>query len=822
MAILAVNLFDPNKMKDLKFVCIHGHFYQPPRENAWLEVVEMQDSASPFHDWNERINFECYAPNTAARLLDEQQMIIGISNNYSRISFNFGPTLLSWMEKADPATYQAILQADKDSLVYFKGHGSAMAQVYSHLIMPLAPRRDKETQVRWGIHDFATRFGRKPEGMWLAETAADTESLEVLAENGIKFTVLAPRQGKAIRKIGSSDWEELAHDSIDPRRAYLCKLPSGKEISLFFYDGNIAQGVAFKGLLNDGRSFADAFINAFEDIPDPQLIHIATDGESYGHHHRYGEMALSACLDNIQNHEDIKLTNYSQFLELFPPTWEVQIHENSSWSCVHGVERWRSNCGCNSGGRSDWNQEWRGPLRDALDWLRDELVPLYLKHTKALLYDPWAARNGYITAFMDRSDASIEQFIERYARKTLLEDEKITLLRMMEMQRHAMLMYTSCGWFFDEVSGLETDQILQYANRAIHYAEQISGFDFHDEFVRRLEKVPSNYFPNGATSYRKNVIPARLDLARVGMHFAASSLFEEYPEDLEIFNYWAKSEVFDRYEAGKLKIVIGRTTVRSKATHSEKLFNFAVLYLGQQNLIGHISVDMSRERYAEMAEEIIPAFNNTDLGQVVGIMQDYFGSDRFTYWHLFRDEKRKILGEIMGRSLLQAETVFREIFNDNYQLMIGIQSSNIPLPDTFTSAVKFILNNDFYGVFTNGHSLNNRELQHLSDEFEKWDVKLTNRSSLKLVVAERLYQEIQKVEQEGPIAVDRLHHLNRTLEILQKMPIELNIWKTQNLYYSLLLTLPKTNFPVQWHANWQRLGELLNVKVRSMIFEISK
>jgi hypothetical protein len=231
---------------------------------------------------------------------------------------------------------------------------------------------------------------------------------------------------------------------------------------------------------------------------------------------------------------------------------------------------------------------------------------------------------------------------------------------------------------------------------------------------------------------------------------------------------------------------------------------------------------MTRERYDEMANELIPAFKNTDLGQVVGIMQDYFGSDRFTYWHLFRDEKRKILGGIMGRSLLQAETVFREIFNDNYQLMIGIQSSNIPLPDTFTSAVKFILNHDLNNMFVNGGPLNIRELQHLSDEFEKWDVKLTNRSSLKLAIAERLYQEIKQVEIEGVIAVDRLHNLNRTLEILKKMPIELNIWKTQNLYFSLLLTLPKTNFPAQWHANWQHLGELLGIKVRSMIFEINR
>ena len=806
-------VFDPNKMKKEKYVCIHGHFYQPPRENAWLESVESQDSAAPFHDWNERINFECYAPNTAARLMDNEQQIINIINNYSRISFNFGPTLLSWMEKADPATYQAIINADKESRLLLGGRGSAMAQAYGHLILPLANRRDKETQVIWGIRDFEYRFGRKPEGMWLAETAADTETLEVLAENDIKFTVLAPRQGKAIRKLGAEVWENIPSDSIDPRRAYLCKLPSGKSINLFFYHGGVAQDVAFKGLLNDGINFANSLSGSFENIETPQLIHVATDGESYGHHHRYGEMALASCLDHLDKNTDIQVTNYSAFLAKYPPQWEAQIHENSSWSCVHGIERWRSNCGCNTGGRPDWNQNWRGPLRDTLNWLRDKLIPIYETQTASLLKDPWAARNDYVQVVLQRGNEEVlKQFFKAHASKNLSESEEILLLRLMEMQRQAMQMFTSCGWFFDEISGLETDQILQYANRAIHYAEQVAGIQLHEEFLSHLEKAPSNFYENGASSYRKNVIPARVDLARVGMHYAASSLFEEYPEKLEIFNYEMNSEEFQRFEGGNQKIAFGRTTVRSKVTLSEKPFSFAVLYLGQQNIIGHISVDMPKADFDAMGEKLLPAFNQTDLGAVVGVMQDYFGSDRFTYWHLFNDEKRKILGEISERSLHATETVFREIYNDNYQLMTGIQLSNIPVPETYLSAVKFILNHDLSDMFFNGNTINIRTLKRLIREFKKWGVKFTNKSSLRLTISERVYHELQLVLQEKEKALERLRVLNQAMECLKEIEIELNTWKSQNLYFSASRQMKRMHYSVIWWAEWTKLGKHLGVK----------
>ncbi|HET8916453.1 MAG TPA: glycoside hydrolase, partial [Candidatus Binatia bacterium] len=357
-----------------RYICIHGHFYQPPRENPWLESVELQDSAYPYHDWNERVTAECYAPNSVSRILDGDNQIIQLVNNYSKISFNFGPTLLAWLEAKAPDVYDAILEADRESQKNFSGHGSALAQVYNHMILPLANARDRRTQILWGIRDFQRRFKRLPEGMWLPETAVDIESLEILAELGIRFTILAPHQADRVRPIGGRVWHDVSGSRIDPTQAYEQRLPSGRKIALFFYDGPIARAVAFEGLLSSGEHLANRLVGAFDDGRNrPQLVHIATDGESYGHHHRFGDMALAYALNTIESNQLAQLTNYGEYLERHLPTHQVEIIEKTSWSCFHGIDRWWSNCGCNSGGRPGWNQEWRTPLRGALDTLRDSL-----------------------------------------------------------------------------------------------------------------------------------------------------------------------------------------------------------------------------------------------------------------------------------------------------------------------------------------------------------------------------------------------------------------------------------------------------------------
>ncbi len=476
-----------------RYICIHGHFYQPPRENPWLDEIERQESAYPFHDWNERITVECYAPNTAAPILGEHEDVVRVLNTYAWISFNMGPTLLSWLERKAPETYLAILEADRESQQRFDGHGSALAQCYNHMIMPLANRRDKYTQVSWGIRDFEYRFQRRPEGIWLPETAVDLETLEILAEQGITFTLLSPYQAARVRAPGEACWWDVTGARIDPTRPYIQRLPSGREIALFFYDGSASQGVAFEGLLHSGERFAQRLAGIFADYRDwPQLAHIATDGESYGHHHRHGEMALAYALHSIETHHLARITNYGEYLAKHPPSWEVDILENSSWSCAHGVGRWREDCGCSLGSPPDWNQAWRAPLRRALDWLRDE-VAWHFEHLGCTwLQDPWAARDDYIQVVLDRSADSVGTFLQRHEVRPLDLHEIDQALKLLELQRQAMLMYTSCGWFFDDVSGIETVQILRYAGRVIQLAEGLFGENLEPTFLRMLRQARSN------------------------------------------------------------------------------------------------------------------------------------------------------------------------------------------------------------------------------------------------------------------------------------------------------------------------------------------
>ena len=439
-------------------------------------------------------------------------------NNYSKMSFNFGPTLLSWMETHHPEVYGAIIDTDKETRRSFSGHGSAIAQVYNHMIMPLANRRDKKTQVRWGVADFESRFGRRPEGMWLPETAVDLETLDALAEASIEFTLLAPHQAAMVRRIGEEEWYNVEGGRIDTRRPYLCSLPSGRSISVFFYDRLISHAVAFEGLLNNGEAFAKRLVAGFTDEEGAQLVNIATDGETYGHHHRHGNMALAYCLDHIESNKPARMTNYGEFLERSPPRFEVRIVENTSWSCAHGVERWRSNCGCSSQQAAGSSQAWRRPLRDAMNWLRDELATLYETEASKHLLNPWNARDEYISVVLEQREGSANRFVSGHLKTGRLQDRKKSVLDLLEMQRYAMLMFTSCGWFWDEVSRIETVQILRYAARAMQLARAVTGADLEPQFVRMIEAAPSGNprLLNGGGVYRILVKPAVVE--NVGRH----------------------------------------------------------------------------------------------------------------------------------------------------------------------------------------------------------------------------------------------------------------------------------------------------------------
>jgi alpha-amylase/alpha-mannosidase (GH57 family) len=771
----------------MRYVCVHGHFYQPPRENPSLEAIELQDSAYPYHDWNERITAECYAPNATSRILDNEQRIIKLVNNYGMISFNFGPTLLSWLEAKAPRVYAALQEADKLSSHKFGGHGSAVAQAYNHMILPLANRRDKVTQVKWGIADFEHRFKRRPEGMWMPETAVNTETLEVLAENGILYTIMAPRQAKRVRRKGGRSWKDVSGDRIDPSRAYLVNLPSKKTISVFFYDGPISQGVAFEGLLNDGKRFADRLISGFSDARTwPQLSHIATDGESYGHHHRFGEMALTYALQRIENEKLAELTNYGQFLERYPADHFVEIVENSSWSCVHGVERWRSNCGCNSGGHAGWNQEWRAPLRAALDWLRDKVNPVFEEKAAPLLKNPWDARDEYIQVILNRSDASVEAFFSKHATHPLSLEEQVAALKLLEMQRHAMLMYTSCGWFFDELSGLETVQVIHYAGRVVEMAKAFIGAEIEPEFLEHLRQAKSNLpeHGDGAQIYEKWVKPAAVDIEKLAGHYAISSLFENYGEKTGIYCYDVDREQYSLEAEGKLRLATGRARFSSEVTRESATMSFGVLHLGDHNVTGGVRHSDEPQPYEELKARLIDCFSKADTAAVIRILDEEFHEHSYSLSSLFRDEQRKIVGLLLNDSLTSAAAAYRNIYENQAPLIRFLNSLNIPVPAAFKAAADVAINSQLRQAFERP-DLDADNIQSYLKEAAASRVSLDT-TTLEFTIRKRLEEQAARFA-EHPDDMENLQRFRKQLELAQTLPFPVTLWEVQNISYAPLM-----------------------------------
>ena len=495
-----------------KFICIHGHFYQPPRENPWTGEVDAEESAKPFHDWNERITQECYEANTQAALLNPKGEVAARINNFSKISFDIGPTLLGWLRRKSPATYQAIVAADHQSVLKRSGHGNAMAQVYNHLIMPLASRRDKITQVVWGIKDFEFNYGRRPEGMWLSETAVDRETLNVLADHGIRFTVLAPHQAWRARHVGfGTRWQYIRNEAIDTKHPYRILLDQGRHFHIYFYDAPISRAIAFQGLLNSGDQLAQRLLNAFSYRDRDQLVSTATDGESFGHHHRFGEMAVAYGLKKVEDHRLARLTNFGEFLERHGSFWEADIYEKSSWSCPHGVERWRSDCGCRIHSAAGWNQAWRAVLREAFDFVKEIADEVFEVQTDAWLKDPWEARNDYIIVLLNDSIKERKKFLSKHTQKHVPREEEGKLWNLFEAQRYSMYMYTSCGWFFDDISGLEAVQVMKFALRVIELVQPYYKKDIEGAFNKLLSAAKSNIpeMGSGADIFNKFVKPVR-------------------------------------------------------------------------------------------------------------------------------------------------------------------------------------------------------------------------------------------------------------------------------------------------------------------------
>ena len=671
-------------------IVIHGHFYQPPRENPWLEAVEVQDSAAPFHDWNTRITAECYAPNTAARRVDQANRILDIVDNFERISFDVGPTLFAWLEREAPAVARAIVSADRASVAARGGHGNAFAQVYNHQIMPLASRADKITQVQWGLADFRRRFGREAEGLWLPETAADDETLEVLAEAGVKFTILAPGQAHRVRLLAGGAWQEVGA-AVDPSRPYQWRGPRGLTLALFFYDGPISRAIAFEHVLERGEKLAARLTAAFSaERNGPQLVHCATDGESYGHHFRFGEMALASALEQLAGDDTVELTNYGAFLAAHPPTWEAQIQQGSSWSCAHGVERWRADCGCRV--RADWHQRWRAPLREALDWLRDLVDPFYAARAGVWLRDPWAARDAYVGVVLDRSPAELDAFLHEHQRVPLDAAARLETRRLLELQRNRMLMYTSCGWFFDEISGLEPVQVLRYAAMALQYLRDLGGGHHEPEFEKRLSAAPSNVaeYGDGGEVYRRLVMPTVVDLRRVVAHYAITDLFEDHPDDAAVHAYRVARLDQARDAYGGTTLRIAHVRVQSQITGEAWEAMYALLHFGGHDVTCALRAWEGRAAYDRMKEDLLRRFAHHSLADMVRGLDEFFPAE-FALPHLFLDERRQVLARVIASVLDKHEETYRRIWEENHKLVRYLRQADAPIPEALAIVARHVL-----------------------------------------------------------------------------------------------------------------------------------
>jgi len=830
-----------------RYLCIHGHFYQPPRENPWLETVETEDSAAPYHDWNERITAECYAPNGASRIVNGENQIIRIMNNYSRISFNFGPTLLSWLEENAPRTYRMIRDADRQSMLRYGGHGSAMAQVYNHVIMPLANTRDRITQIRWGIADFKHRFGRAPEGMWLSETAVDTETLDLLAQNGILFTVLAPHQCARVRERAENTlqpvldrldgavarWTETPNASVHPNHPYLVRLKEGRSITVFFYNGPQSRAIAFEGVLNNGENYAWRLARGFDPSdPDPQIVHVATDGESYGHHHRHGEMALSYALRFTEDKKLAQWINYGQFLAQFPPRWEAEIVDNTSWSCAHGIERWRSDCGCN-GGRQGWNQRWRAPLRAALDWLRDTVTPLSEKTAIGLLKDVWAARDAYISVILaggsSGAEEAIDQFFAAHAQRPLSPEERSLVLKMMEMQRHTQLMYTSCGWFFDDISGIETVQVMAYAARALRLAADIFGLNctlLEWQFIERLRQAKCNspQWKDGGDIYKRLVKPQEVNLEQVAAHYAISSVFGSFPDEAVLFCYTIRRLDYENVTSGRARLAIGRCRISSNLTEETEEVCFAALHFGDHNVTAAVerSTPQDLTAFDDLKQKCSAAVTQANLPEVVRLIDSFFGGSPYSLASLFKDDQRRILRFILNSTLSEVEDSLVKIYEEHASLLHFLNASGLPKPPALTMAAGFAINAGLRRALEE-EPIDLPRVRSLIS-LAKSDGVVLESHALRYLTDQHMKRAMVRL-QSKPLEPESLEHALTLARTLRELPFELNLWQAQNIWYDTLIKANRFLLGVEasaaerWRENFLELGRQLSIAVAQLVVE---
>ena len=815
---------DPLKTATGVYVTVHGHFYQPPRENPYLDAIERQPSASPFHDWNERIHHECYRPNAFARILNDYADVVGIVNNYEYLSFNIGATLMSWLERYDVEVYQKILEADRKSAERLNGHGNAIAQVYNHIIMPLANERDKYTQIRWGIEDFRSRFGRMPEGMWLAETAVDYPTLEVLVAEGIKFIILAPSQAERCRMIPTDEqpvtqWLEVGGSQIDPTRPYRCYLKptlSNSDplstsstfasnddttdtpyIDIFFYDGPISRDMGFNDVLSSSHHLVGRIGQAVRGDNRPsQLISVATDGETFGHHKGGTEKCLAYAFTEEFRSRGWTVTNFAHYLSINPPSWEVELKPVTAWSCAHGVDRWQEDCGCGGGG--SWNQKWRRPLRNALNWVRDQLVPIFEETGRKFFRDPWLARDEYIKVVRDRSPANIDRFLTRHRVRKLSPAEQIDALRLLEMQRHALLMYTSCGWFFEELSRPEGVQILRYASRAIELAGDVAGVQLEKGFLKRLGMAPSNveFFKHGAEVYRQLVLSAQISFKQVAAQYAISSLFTTYPQQQRLYCYDVHQLDYQLQRMGSLTVAVGQVRMVSEITWESEHLVFAVLHLGGWDFHCCIQTFAGRRAYSQLKDKVFASLKQASAAHAILAMSELFGNQSFSLQNLFAEERHRIMRLLSQETLARLDKLYAQVYRDNYGVLMAFQRDELPVPQELQVAAEVALGHRFLKSLRaleqetgEAQQINRHlaELEAIATEANNLRCKLNMpeaRPTLERLILRSLWNLLHDANP-TTLAGD-VQRLQRMIEVSDRLNLGLSLDRCQELYFSCL------------------------------------
>ncbi|MBN1850836.1 MAG: DUF3536 domain-containing protein [Deltaproteobacteria bacterium] len=770
-------------------------------------MIEYQKSAQPYHDWNERVTRECYTPNTRSRILGEDGSILRMINNYEYMSFNFGPTLLSWLEQAHPWEYNQILVADQHSLDRYGGHGNALAQVYNHLIMPLANRRDKLTQIRWGLVDFRHRFGRNPEGMWLAETAVDLETLDLMAQEGIKFTILAPTQARAVRPLGGNNhsWHDVSGGRIDPSRPYRVLLDdnSHRHMDIFFYDGPLSRAIAYEKILTSG---ADLFarINAiFKDYQNgAQLISIATDGESYGHHFKFGEMALSWLFQHIERDKEIQMVNFGFFLELFPPVTEVKIFENTAWSCAHGVERWRSDCGCSVGQNPEWNQAWRTPLREGLNWLAAELSAVFENRSRSSLKDCWEARDDYIQVILDSSLNTRESFWRKHCIRPLSEKEKIETLQLLESQRMAMFMFTSCGWFFDDISGIESAQVLRYAARAISLAGQWADKDLEKGLLEFLSQAKSNdpLYKHGGKVYEKMVKPSEIYPSLATANYALTSLVKQIQPESYPFERIVHAIEQRDVEGHGTKAKMGRVVVIEPRTGLETQKSYLAIHQKGGDLYALIG-DSAISDPDRMFDEVKSSLQESSKDTMLKIYLRHVSDARlFVIKDLIPDVRYCIINEMAGT----IDQVVNHSIQTNAWLIqsfvIIIQETHAQPPPFLDNLFQRLFIGQLAGLLNLDQEVNLADWEQLDDLIALSIPSLLNNANQKPSIPDTWryllkepnikkkalnYLRFQMKTYSQTKDLDCIKNIMHLVSLVRTLDMELDLWECQSLFYDL-------------------------------------